>query len=507
MTRDSLNPLPSPVLAADPVAWCFYHPAVQAQTVCRECGRCYCRACLSGPLDQSLCPHCQVLVSHIESLGQVDPFWERFDAFFRKPLHWRSLLLLLVLALPGLLPVPGELRGLPWLITGCGALYFGASFLMNLGQGRLLGHGLRDAFAGGRLQTYLRLVMSTAVVGLPVLLAWSLLGALAGVSVLALSVGLMLGGVINLVPMGSLDRALGPQALGAVMRALGKVYLLLWLYVVSCLLIVIALIDLAGELLPVIPAQWLSCLLVAYTVMVLSSLLGYVALQYRHKIRAASADARGGVPGRPAAVADDGGERRSLGAEAREGLMQFERAIKDGNYDVAEGRLRQLLAQRASDRSILDRYCRLVAERREWHKLEPYRVAVLKLWLESNRDRELCAFLKDRLMNNPDFDINDATILYQVARSLYFGQEYRLVLRLLHQIEERRPGLPQIVDCLLLIAVTLANGLQKTDKARAYLRHVQRRYAEHPAAGGIPEWLRQLDGQGRLPEPSARFSL
>lgn len=300
----------------------------------------------------------------------------------------------------------------------------------------------------------------------------------------------------------SLDKALGPDNLANLMRALGKVYALLWLYVLS---VVVAGIALLGWLYQVMPGwawQGVASILVANTVLALACTLAYVSLQYREvDLFSEEEDSQGALL--------RGRERQvMIPADQRLQGVLIDMALKDGDFDAVESRLKQQVTTKGrEDKAALDRWIRLVSERNDWEKLESFKVPAFKSMLDAMQDREICSFLKHCLTTNPEFELNDGELLFRVARTLYFNGEFRLMLRLLHQLETRLPNNPRVVDSLLLVACALANGLKNTDKARAYLKHIRKQYADHPSAAELEQWILRLETTGRLPEPSTAFKV
>lgn len=485
------------------VRYCFYHPVTEAGTFCRQCGTCFCKTCLSGHDEDALCPRCRFHLVHVDAYGIIPPFWEQLSDFYRWP--WRgvgSALILLMGAL-AVLPLPTLFA---WVVPAL-ALLIGAAFagplLFTIARGRIAGPLVRNPFQPIYLRLTVRVVALVCMVAVPTAAAWFQFGLLAGLLVLAITLLVGQGGLVILSRRASLDKALGPDNLSNLMRALGKVYVLLWLYELSVVVGGVALLGWLAQVLPIWLWQGLSSILVVNVVLALACTLGYVSLQYR-EIELFNDNEE--VPGGPLR----GRERQVvIPADQRLQGVLIDMALKDGDFDAVESRLKQqVLAKNGrEEKPALDRWIRLVSERNDWGKLEPVKVPALRSMLDAMQDREICAFLKHCLTANPEFELNDGELLFRVSRTLYFNGEYRLLLRLLHQLETRLPGNPRVVDSLLLVACALANGLKNADKARAYLKHVQKAYPDHPATAELVQWLLRLETTGRLPEPSTAFKV
>lgn len=430
----------------------------------------------------------------------MEPFWECLDRFFIWPFNRSGMSIILLCCLPAMLPLPPGLGWIAPLLALLLASIFAAPVLANIARGRIKSVAPANPLQQRFVQLSVRLLILAIIALMFSGAAWLELGPAAGAIVLGLCLFIVQGSTIILSRRASLDKALGPGFLANVIRSLGKVYVLLWLYLLAVISVALAMTDLVLTMLPQWAAQVIAAGLAAYMMLMMAYCLGYVSLQYRQVdlFKADSPSQADGMRTRD----------RQVLVPVDQKLQQvlIDMALKDGDLDAVESRLKHQLLLRPHDKAVLDRFIRLVNERGEWEKLDAMKVPVLRLLLETTRDKDICAFLKHRLQHNPDFELHDSELLYGVARTLYFNGEHRLLLRLLNQLETRLPDLPRLVDCLHLIACSLANGLQKADKARAYLKHIQKQYPQHHATGSLPLLLQRLEVEGRLPEPSVNFS-
>ncbi len=476
--------------------FCFYHPQQEAIAFCRVCGFCYCRACLGGSDEEARCPACDCSLIHIEAHGQIKPFWEMLGVFFRQPWSRRGLALVALCALTGLLPWPDEAR---WVVPLIAPLVVAAGLapvLANRARGRLhslaAGKPLRpvDARLAGRLSLLILVALVCCAA------TWVQIGPPAGLLVMSIAVLLLQGSIILLSRQASLDKALGPGYLANVAGSLGKVYALLWLYLLAVMVITIGMCDQLLASLPGAPGASFAAALVGYVTAAVVHGLAYVSLQYRQVDLFKS----GSTEASTRSV-----QQAFVAATPKLQMAAIDMALKNGDFDAVEQRLRWQLQVRPQERVALDRLTRLCSERGDWDKLAGHTVPVLRLLLSSTRDRDICRMLRHRLSQDAEFELRDGELLHGVSRTLYFNGEYRLVLRLLNRIEERQPDSPRLVDCLLLIACSLANGLHKTDKAMAYLKHIRKQYPQHSIVPMLTLWIQRLESDGRLPEPAANF--
>ena len=70
-------------------------------------------------------------------------------------------------------------------------------------------------------------------------------------------------------------------------------------------------------------------------------------------------------------------------------------ALKDGDFDAVESRLKQQVTTKdVKIRPLSIVWIRLVSERNDWEKLESFKVPAFKSMLDAMQDREICSFLK-----------------------------------------------------------------------------------------------------------------
>ncbi len=484
-------------------AFCHYHPSAEAHSICRQCAYRFCSACVEPQETGDRCSRCGHVLSHVESLSEVEPFWQRLGLFFLRPWQRRSTWAFMLVA--GLSGLGLGWLGLPWVAVGVAlliALPGITSILWHVSRGRVNHDRFGDLFDSARMRLMIRLLVLLAPLFILTAACVIWLDSSLALGLVPLLLLPALASLLVLTQKDSLDLAIGPGAIAHTISALGTVYWLLWWYltvwvwgfwVIGSLVLIVAPAWFAGSL---------AAFFTAYGLLVGAHLIGYVALQYRAQIlEQLTSDS---LPHSERRV----GETPSLAASGvSKGLMiRLDMALKEGNLESAESILKKVLQKNAKDRNALNRLFLVAKEKQNLAQLDRFRVQIVEMLLaDVSRKTELVEYLRERLLASEEFEIRESELLYRSARSLYFQGEYRLVLKLLHDLEKRMPGLPRTVECLMLTATTLANGLQKPDKARAYLKHIQKQYAHHRLVQEIPERLKVLQESGVLPSPSADF--
>lgn len=76
------------------------------------------------------------------------------------------------------------------------------------------------------------------------------------------------------------------------------------------------------------------------------------------------------------------------------------------------------------------------------------------------------------------------------------------MLQLLQDFHKRFPDYDDLAGAYLLVAQTLANGLQRFDKAAAFLRFIQQKCIAHPLHASMDHYLAQAQTGQVLTTPA-----
>lgn len=476
---------------------CHYHPGVPARWHCSQCQTDYCSRCMPDAdlrLRRALCPHCNRVMQYLGSGTDVPPFWNRLSDFFRYPFHRDPLLVIAICTLvPMLAPenrlmIPVALALLVCLVK------YAYTVIRTTAAGQLQPPPAMAAFSGeGFILVFLQLLMYIALTA--IVLAAAILGGpllmllTAALVILALPAAIMVLAMEESVPA-----AINPLNLVALISRIGSPYFLLYGYLVLLTLASGAAQDFAfTHLSPWLASATAGFVSSTYTLIVFH-MLGYVLLQYREEL-----GVNGDNPA-PASPVQDRDRSSRLDAD-------IDINLKDGNYDRVQSLLREALAREPDNSLRLGQLYRLAMARRDLRELYRYHPRLLA-WLADQNNSEAIATLLQLLAEaDPGFRLEDPELSLCCARILYQHGRYRPALELLQDFHKRFPDSEQLAGAYILVAQIFANGLQRWDKATAFLNYVKKRCNGQPMHDQVDTYLAQAAEQQPLKPPKASFTL
>lgn len=478
---------------------CDYHPGDPAKWHCGECQMHYCPRCMPDADNRqrrALCPQCSKAMRYLGAATEVVPFWNRLGAFFRYPFHSDPLM---VIAICTLVPVvaPANLIGvLIWLVLALALFKYTYAVINHTAEGHLKPPPVAVAFTGSGFDIVILqllvfvlmggLVTAAAMVGGPVLM----LLALAFV-VLALPASIMV-----LAMERSVGAAVNPMNLMVLISRIGSPYFLLYGYLILLTLASGAAQDFAVNHFPFWVSQPLAGFLNSTFTLILFHMLGYLLFQYQEELGFA-ADLQDGLDGQDSQHRD-----RSARFDA-----DIDMNLKDGNYDRVQSMLKEALKRDRDNAVRIGQLYQLLTARNDVAELYRYHPRILG-WLADRNDGDGMAALLEHLQSaEPQFRLDDPELAVRCARVLYHRGQFKPALRLLQDFHKRYPDSEQLAPAYLLVAQSLANGLNQWEKATAFLTFIQKRCVNHPLHEQMATYLAQAENREPLKGPKANFAV
>lgn len=230
--------------------------------------------------------------------------------------------------------------------------------------------------------------------------------------------------------------------------------------------------------------------------LILFHMLGYLLFQYQEELGFAS-------------DLQDGAEQQD--SQHRDRSTRFDADIdmnlKDGNYDRVQSMLKEALKRDRDNSQRLGQLHQLLTARNNVSELYRYHPRLLA-WLADHNDGDSMAALLDTLQTaEPQFRLDDPELAVRCARALYHRGQYKPALRLLQDFHKRFPDSDQLAQAYLLVAQSLANGLNQWEKATAFLTFIQKRCGNDPLHKQIGTYLEQAEKREPLKGPKANFAI
>jgi len=473
-------------------AYCHYHPADAARWHCDECQRFYCTACMPDAdirRRRGICPHCNRALQYRNDAVRIPPFWERTGSVFRYPLATDSLAVITICTLVPML-FSHSLMGLVLTAMLVAALIkYDYAVLTRTASGRMTPPPLLEAFSReGFSMALLQLGLFVAMGALVFLAARIGGGALALIATVFLIAALP-AAIMTLALEQNIIQAVNPLHLTSLMARIGWPYVILCTYLILLLLTAGATRDFAAGHFPGYAGRALSGAVNSYFTLILFHLLGYTLYQYRDAL---------GLDTGPDPNEDDRETVTRHPEQRRDADLDM--ALKDGRYDRAQTLIMESLRREPHNAFRLQQLYRLLCARDDTAELYRQQERLLPWLLDQPDPGPVLDYLKILADHDPAFQITDPETAHRCARLLYRMGEYRWVLRLLKDFHKRFPDYPDLAAAYLLVARTLANGLQQWDKAEPFLRFIEKRCPGHPVHDQLPACRARLAAREPLPD-------
>ncbi len=331
------------------ITYCRYHPAQPATWHCSPCQRDFGDCCIplnaDAPELEPQCPLCAGKLQFLGAANTAQPFWQRIPLFFRYGLQPGPLLFAAALCLASLFMPAWKLL---WLALFCVATKYLQSVIESSSQGVREAPALQGAFDGEGFSLFWRLLViffiAFAVVWLAAdfdseALFWA---ATLGVQLL------IPASIIRLALDKTLSAALSPDQVGAVIKAMGWRYLILWVFLFILWQSPDAVVYMLSSGLPRVVLMPIAALLFGYFSVVMCAMMGYAVFQYQGALGYVAVDesAPRGVP------AEEYRRRRALAdAEVR---------VKEGQSAQALEVLAKALDVAPNDLKLNERFHQLL---------------------------------------------------------------------------------------------------------------------------------------------------
>lgn len=477
---------------------CYYHPGDPAKWHCGECQIHYCSRCMPDAdtrQRRALCPHCSKTIRYLGAATEVVPFWNRIGAFFRYPFYSDPLI---VIAICTLVPAvaPANLFGLIIaLVLALALIKYTYAVINHTAEGHLKPPTVSVAFTGGGFNIVILQLLVFILMGGLIAAAAMLGGPILMMLALAFVILALPASIMVLAMERSVTAAVNPLTLAVLISRIGTPYFLLYGYLILLTLASGAAQDFAITQFPEWFAIPLGGFLNSTFMVILFHMLGYLLFQYQEELGFAS---------------DLQDENFGEDMHQRDRTARFDADIdinlKDGNYDRVQSMLKEALKRDRDNSLRVGQLYQLLTARNDVAELYRHHPRLLS-WLADRNDGEGIATLLETLQGaEPGFRLDDPGLAVRCARTLYHRQQFKLALRLLQDFHKRFPDSDQLAPAYLLVAQTLANGLDQWEKATAFLTFIQKRCTTHPLHGQIAAYLEQAEKRQPLKGPKAAFA-
>jgi tetratricopeptide (TPR) repeat protein len=480
---------------------CHYHPGEAARWHCSECQVHYCSRCLpeADPGSrQALCPKCNKAMKYLGSGNEVVPFWQRLGSFFRYPFHAAPMTVIAICTFVPALMQSAVTSIVIGVLLSLALLKYNYAVISHTAEGHMSPPPLGMAFGGAGINTVVMQFLVIAAVIAIIMASGMFGGPIAMMLVMAFAVLAMPASIMILAMEQSAGPAINPINLASLIARIGTPYFLLYGYLILLMLASGAAQQFAFNHFPATISQPVSGFLSSTFTLILFHMLGYLLFQYQEELGFVAE-----------LQEDDNSPMHDMHHRDRTRRVDadIDMHLKDGHYDRVESILKEQLKRDAHNPVRLGQLYKLLMARRDVEQLYQYHPRLLAWLAERNDGEGIDELISSILEAEPTFRLEDPELAVRCANALYHRKRYKMVLRLLQDFHKRFPDSQEIAPAYLLVAKTLANGMEQWEKATAFLTFIRKRCLTHPLHEQVDTYLEQAREKQPLRGPRASFGI
>lgn len=466
--------------------YCKYHVLDEADWHCPQCRVEFCPTCSPDmPGQETPVHYCPLCNGELKRLGAADsaaPFWQHLTDFLRYPFSPVGLILL---ALAFVAP----------LIAGAGMAAYVAGAIVLLLASKYAWTALEQA-SGGEIEPLGMEKLGRAdnnelAFGVGVLLVVCcgatgylyLKSAVYGTALAVLLLLLLPALLIAVATNRSLGSGLNAEGVKAALAGVGPVYAAVALLSVLLFATLQSLVSIFADILPEAWGNAMALTAYSYFLIVIFVLAGYLLLQYQESL--------GFTP-----LTGAGKAKRSA-RKVDPAVMAVEMSLKEGNYTRALGILRKESEKKAAALSTHERYHKLLVLMNDEAGLRGHAQNYFKMLLESGRDTQALALMREYNQRLPGFRPDDPDVCLDLAATFERLGDYKLAVHVLNGMHKDSPHYPRLPEAYLMAARLLTEKLALPQKGLALVQFLDGRFKTHKSYPDIQKALREISAHIR----------
>ena len=462
--------------------YCKYHPLIAATFACHGCHSGRCDQCIevTKRYKPARCLSCHEEVEDLGGSNEAVPFWRRLEQGFRYPLKTETMILLVIISF-----LTVFVSYLPfaflWVLMLVGTLFkYALICLEHTAKGQMEAPAISNAYGGGLTLIGKFLVMIVILFGVTIA-AYIYIGPMISSFFGAIILFSLPSVMINFAMTESVLESVSPEANYRLIKSVGLPYGLL----LGLLMVMLASVGVAGSIFPdgSVVSAGLQSLVGNYYLIVAFHLMGYMLYQYQHEL---------GYSARP------NGETFLEMRSERERLSSLiDINLKEGDFQTLLQLFSQGLKQFPAD-TILHKQCFdfMLATKNVEHL--PSVASKYLLHLQASAKLDLIGVSYKRVLQVlPEFIPNSPESRIALAKQFHQGNDYKMVVRVIHGMHKEFPESDQLIPAYNLMAQALEQ-LPNMQVRAAQVRSVIVR---------LEQLKRQRIKQGQLDREAERLKL
>ena len=453
------------------MSYCRHHPATLSRWHCASCELSFCDQCIyvQKAHSQPGCLHCAEPLEFQPSSGDVVPFWARLNDFFTYPFQAGPIALLALSIVLSVVLSSGLLGLLAAVFITLLQIKYGFNVIASMSEGEFEAPSLPATITESNYNIVFKQFAVVVVMFFATAQVGAQFGAILGVPLAVLCLLVLPMSMIVLATEGSLRAALNPVILAKSTYQIGWPYLLVYLYLIMMFSCSATFGQLTYEFAGAGAAQVITSASGYYFALVMYSLMGYMAYQYRHRLPF-------GVGAMDFADAPE-----ASGEDPRIHVL-----LQQGDYVRAMDLLASGWKEHAQPTEMIEKYVKIARFAGAWEHVRGCLTSLLPRLIKAERTQTMPPLLRDLIAAQPDFEIDDTTLALRVADAVRERGDSKLAVRLLQNQHNltKDPELQR--ESVGKLADILEADLERPDLAKKY-RALRDKIRRNPAAdeGGL----------------------
>ncbi len=458
--------------------FCKYHQQLPARWYCGKCGIDFCNSCVNDQnySDPPQCAICNDPLSDMGCESAIPPFWHKIPLFFKIPLSFPSLVVMLVVLCLGYIfswiPIVGWLM----MLVVIPAIFFKYAYLMlqNIATGKLSAPDLKELFEDNDYNIIFKQIFIIVILIAPMskIIGFNFI---LGIVWYFLILFLMPATAMVLSVEQSLLKAVNPFVLLSFIFRIGFSYLGLYLLIMIVsggptiiMEVFIGLSDLnSSDISQYVYLFVIYAVLQMYFTLVIFSIMGYVLLKFHHRL--------GFSVSVPIEDLFDESIKRS---KVHPLLKDIEVLAKENKPIDALRRLQGRLTENANDIVLRLRFHKMLYSHQKHEVMLEHAPSFIQLLLQGNDKAQAVDVYKDCISVDKEFTLADVNVYAPLAEVMLQVGQYKLIVRLLNGFHTCFESSSQIPEVYFILAKALSDGLDKDEKALSVLNFILKKYPD-----------------------------
>ena len=391
------------------------------------------------------------------------PFWARLNDFFTYPFQAGPMALLGLSILLSVVLSSGLLGIFAAIFITLLQIKYGFNVIAVMSEGEFQAPSLPATITESNYNIVFKQFAVVVVMFIVTARVGATFGSILGVPLAVIFILVLPMSMIVLATEQSLRAALNPVTLVKSVYRIGWPYMLVYLYLLMMISCSATFGQLTYELAGPGAAQIITSASGYYFALVMYSLMGYMAYQYRHKLPF-------GVPALELSDAPD---------ESSED-PRIHVLLQQGDYARALDLLASGWKNHARPTELLEKYVKIARFAGAWEHVRGCLTSLVAGLLKAERPHSIPPLLRDMFAAQPEFEVADTTLALRLADAVRERGDSKLAVRLLknqHKLT-KDPKLQR--ESIGKLADIVEADLQRPDIASKY-RALRERIQEKPA--------------------------